>query len=165
MNKIIIISGVMVLGILTLGILTLVVAQGIGEGDIITQGQLDSIDATNISLQCQLDDVGQSHTEEINGIWRYSRNVSCLSIQPIYDNDINIEAYLLVRESHFPYFFTSEYSQCVEENNNSFCNNFYRGVLQEQHQTKKDIIRNKIKHFQTDDGNSGDTDYEGDIEL
>ena len=154
MNKKIIIFGVLVFGLIAL-----VLAQGIGEGDIITQAQLDSINADTINLQCQLEDIGQSHVIQSGGHWYYFRNVSCLSIEPIFIDE-NTDEYLIIRPSHYPNFLVSDYFACRQENSPQFCNDFYTNVLIEQHQSNKEEIRNKIRKFQTIDGDSEDTNYE-----
>ncbi len=150
---------IIIFGVMILGILAIVIAQGIGEGDIITQAQLDSVNASTINLQCQLEDVGESHIKFIIDKWVYIRNVSCLSIDPIPLNETTNE-YLIIRPNHEPYFYVYEYFDCRQENNASFCNQFYTNILIEQHQSDKESIRNRIRRYQTIEGNSGDTNYE-----
>jgi len=159
MNKKLIIFGVIILGVISL-----VLAQGIGEGDIITQQQLDSINATTINLQCQLEDIGQSHVIQHQGQWFYYRNVSCLSIKPL-DIDNPSDGYIITRPHHFPNFLVSDYFACREDNNVQFCNQFYTQVLIDHHQSKKLAIRNRIEQFQTVEGNEEDTDFGDDFGL
>ncbi len=154
MNKNIIIASVILLGLIAI-----VLAQGIGEGDIITQAQLDSINASTINLQCQLEDIGQSHIIQSRGNWYFYRNVSCLSIQPI-PLDEHTNDYLIIRPNHYPNFLVSDYFACRQNNNAQYCNQFYTNELIEQHQENKQAIRNKIRRFQTVEGDSEDTDYE-----
>jgi len=159
MNKKIIIFGVLVLGLITL-----VIAQGIGEGDIITQAQLDSIDASNVNLRCQLEDLGQSRLIQSGGHWYYFRNVSCLSIEPIFIDE-NTNEYLIIRPSHYPNFLVSDYFACRQENSPQYCNEFYTNILREQHREDKEAIRNKIRRFQTIEGDDEDTDFEDDFGI
>lgn len=152
-NKIIIAS------VILLGLITIVLAQGIGEGDIITQAQLDSVNASNINLQCQFEDIGQSHVIQHRGKWFYFRNVSCLSIEPIFIDE-NTNEYLIIRPNYYPNFLVSDYFACRQEDNAQYCNQFYTNVLIEEHESNVEEIREKIKKFQTLEGNSEDTDFE-----
>lgn len=156
-NKIILLFGVLVLGLVAL-------VMAIGEGDIITQEQLDSIDADTFNLQCQLEDIGQSHKIEVGGHWYYYRNVSCLSIEPL-DIDNPTDGYLITRPNHFPHFLISDYFNCRRNNNAQYCNGFYTEVLVRQHRDNKEVIRNTIRQYQTIEGDEEDTDFEDDFEL
>ncbi len=142
---------------------TLVLAQ-VGEGDTITQQQLDSIDASTYNLQCQLEDVGQNHLAYVAGHWYYYRNVSCLSIIPISINETTNE-YLIIRKNHYPLFRVFEYFDCRQENPANYCNTFFTDVLIEQHQHSVSSIRDKIRFFQTREGDAGETDFGDGFEI
>lgn len=142
---------------MALGLMALVLA--IGEGDTITQAQLDSVDADTFDLKCQLEDIGQSHITKHAGHWYYYRNVSCLSIQPI-KIDEDTREYLIIRPNHHPNFLISDYFTCRRNENAQYCNNFYTENLREDHRFKKSEIRNRIRRFQTIDGDNENTDYE-----
>ena len=152
---------IIIFGIVIMGLIALVLA--IGEGDVITQAQLDSIDADTINLQCQLEDIGESHLI-FQGHWFYYRNVSCLSLDPL-DGDNTTDGYIITRPNHFPNFLISDYFACRQENNAQYCNEFYTDVLIDHHQSKKLAIRNRIRQYQTVEGNDENTDFDDDFGL
>ena len=149
---------------MVIAFVTMVIAQGVGEGDVITQEQLDSINASTFNLQCQFEDIGQGHTIFYTGDWYYYRIVSCLSLEPV-DIDNLAEGYLIIRPEHLPNFLISDYFACRENNNAQYCNDFYTNVLIEYHQSNVEAIRNKIRNWQTVEGNDENNDYEDDFEL
>ncbi len=148
---------IIIFGVLIFGMIALVIA--IGEGDIITQEQLDSINATTFNIQCQLEDIGQNHIIIIQGVGIYFRNVSCLNIEPIFIDE-NTNDYLIIRPNHFPNFFISDYNLCRDYFNASYCNDFFTNYLIDSHKADVEAIRNNIRNWQTPEGNSEDTDYE-----
>lgn len=150
--------------IILLGLVAIVIAQGIGEGVIINQQQLDSVNASDINLQCQLEDIGQNHLIYNEGSWYYYRNVSCLSINPIDINNPSNE-YVIIRPHHFPYFLVSDYFVCRQDNTPQYCNDFYTNILIENHQFRVEAIRNRIRQFQSIEGNTGNTDFGDGFEL
>jgi len=151
---------IIIFGMVMLGFIALVIAQGgIGEGDIITQEQLDSIDALTIDLQCQFEDIGEDHFIQDQGHWFYFRNISCLSIKPI-PIDEHTNEYLIIRPSYYPNFLVSDYFYCTEENDRDYCDAFYTNVLIEQHESNVKAIREKIIKFQSIGGDYDYSDFE-----
>jgi len=114
------------------------------EGQELTQGMLDNINATSIGLGCQAEDVGEEHKMYYMHQWYWMRHISCLSIR-----EVATEHYQIVRQHNIYFFRIDYYNQCKQQYSIEQCNEYFNGVLLSQHNTALENIRNQIIFYQT----------------
>lgn len=135
----------------------------IGEGDEVSQEQLDSINADTIGLQCRVEDSNLTkleRTHKVEGKYYYVRNVSCLDIEKI-DDDL----YKIVRNYHYPNFRIREYIRCVlSAHPIPVCNQYFNQKLRDAHQSSVRDIRHRIKLYQTET-ESDLSDFDDELEV
>lgn len=111
---------------------------------ILNQSQIDGIDADTVDLECQFEDLGQSHLYWKYGELQYIRNVSCYSI-----TRLNSTHYKLIRPNHYLHFLVVDYINCRIEYNKTVCSDYFVDKMRKQHIREKLSIRDIIRGYQT----------------
>lgn len=136
-------------------LLLLPIAYAIGEGDTITQQQLNNIPADTVGLQCR-----QGNFSYYQGEPQFNKQLSCLDISPNDDG-----TYLIIRNWWTQSYHVIRWKLCRLLNDKPYCKQQVRMEWMQDFQNMKLSIREHIKQYQGQvDVDNGDFDFpDGDL--